>query len=109
MKNESGHQKFWRPNLAIPLTVVLLSGLGFYVRILLIAHSLYLNCNYDEWSDFMELIAGNKQQSSLYDYHDVSDMLDKGIDDMELKRELPIDEAFQKILELRGFRGNTGV
>ena len=53
----------------------------------------------------MELIAGNKQQSSLYDYHDV----DKGIDDMELKRELPIDEAFQKILELRGFRGNTGV
>ena len=49
----------------------------------------------------MELIAGNKQQSSLYDYHDVSDMLDKGIDDM--------DEAFQKILELRGFRGNTGV
>ena len=57
----------------------------------------------------MELIAGNKQQSSLYDYHDVSDKLDKGIDDMELKRELPIDEAFQKILELRGFRGNTGV
>ena len=61
----------------------------------------------------MELIAGNKQQSSLYDYHDVSDMLDKGhhdiFDDMELKRELPIDEAFQKILELRGFRGNTGV
>lgn len=44
-----------------------------------------------------------------YDYHDVSDMLDRGIDDMELKRELPIDEAFQKISELRGFRGNTGV
>lgn len=27
----------------------------------------------------MEPIAGNKQQSSLYDYHDVSDMLDKAL------------------------------
>ena len=57
----------------------------------------------------MELIAGNKQQSSLYDYHDVSDMLDKGIDDMELKRNCPLMKHFKKILELRGFRGNTGV
>ena len=29
-----------------------------------------------EWIDLMELIAGNKQQSRVYDYHDFSDMLD---------------------------------
>jgi hypothetical protein len=28
-------------------------------------------------------------------------LLDKGIDDMEAGRELPLDEAFQKIKELR--------
>lgn len=30
-------------------------------------------------------------------------MLDKGIDDMEAGRELPIDEAFDKITELRNY------
>lgn len=31
-------------------------------------------------------------------------MLDRGIDDMEAEKELPIDEAFQKIRELRDNR-----
>ncbi len=33
--------------------------------------------------------------------------LDRGIDDMEAKREMPIDEAFQKITELRNKRRNA--
>lgn len=31
-------------------------------------------------------------------------MLDRGIDDMEAGRELPLEEAFQKINELRDIR-----
>jgi hypothetical protein len=31
-------------------------------------------------------------------------LLDRGIDDMEANRELPLDEAFQKIKELRESR-----
>lgn len=31
-------------------------------------------------------------------------MLDRGIDDMESGRELPLDEAFEKITELRNMR-----
>ena len=31
-------------------------------------------------------------------------MLDRGIDDMESGRELPLDEAFEKITELRNIR-----
>ena len=34
-------------------------------------------------------------------------MLDRGIDDMEAGRELPIDDAFQKIEELRNTRRNA--
>lgn len=34
-------------------------------------------------------------------------MLDKGIDDMEAGREMPIDEAFEKITELRNVRRNA--
>jgi len=34
-------------------------------------------------------------------------MLDRGIDDMEAGRELPLDEAFQKITELRDTRRNA--
>lgn len=31
-------------------------------------------------------------------------MIDRGIDDMEAARELPLEEAFQKINELRSVR-----
>lgn len=34
-------------------------------------------------------------------------MLDRGIDDMEAKRELPLEEAFDKITELRNMRRNA--
>lgn len=33
-------------------------------------------------------------------------MLDRGIDDMETKRELPLEDAFRKITELRNIRRN---
>ena len=34
-------------------------------------------------------------------------MLNRGIDDMEIGRELPLDEAFQRITELRKIRRNV--
>ncbi len=34
-------------------------------------------------------------------------MLDKGIADMEAGRELPLEEAFEKITELRNIRRNA--
>lgn len=34
-------------------------------------------------------------------------LLDRGMDDMEAGRELPLEEAFQKIGELRKIRRNT--
>ena len=38
---------------------------------------------------------------------DLLQILDRGIDDMEAGRELPLDEAFQKITELRDIRRNA--
>lgn len=57
----------------------------------------------------MELAARNKQQDEQYSRNDVLGMLDRGIDDMEAKRELPIEDAFQKITELRDIRKNARV
>lgn len=34
-------------------------------------------------------------------------LLDRGIDDMENDRELPVEEAFEKITELRNVRRNA--
>ena len=34
-------------------------------------------------------------------------MLDRGIDDMEAGREMPLEEAFEKITELRNMRRNA--
>ena len=36
-------------------------------------------------------------------------MLDRGIDDMEAGRELPLKDAFQKISELRDIRRNARI
>ena len=57
----------------------------------------------------MELAARNKQQDEQYSRNDVLGMLDRGIDDMEAKRELPIEDAFQKITELRDIRRTARV
>ncbi len=42
-------------------------------------------------------------------YERLFKMLDKGIDDMEAGRELPLTEAFVKITELRNRRRNAEV
>lgn len=36
-------------------------------------------------------------------------MLDRGIDDMEANRELPLEDAFQKITELRETRRHARI
>ena len=43
------------------------------------------------------------KQSSYYR------MLDRGIDDMEAGRELPLEDAFRKITELRDARRNARI
>lgn len=46
-----------------------------------------------------------KQESDIH----LLRMLDRGIDDMEAKRELPLEDAFRKITELRDTRRNARV
>lgn len=53
----------------------------------------------------MDMTLDNK--NVLLQDDDLLQMLDRGIDDMEAGRELPIDEAFQKITELRDIRRNA--
>lgn len=45
--------------------------------------------------------------SEISEKENVLRMLDRGIDDMENGRELPLEEAFQKIKELRDNRRNA--
>lgn len=47
------------------------------------------------------------QDENLKDQGNLLRMLDRGIDDMEAHNELPIDEAFKKITELRNTRRNA--
>lgn len=53
----------------------------------------------------MDMTLDNK--NVLRQDDDLLQMLDRGIDDMETGRELPLDEAFQKITELRDIRRNA--
>lgn len=53
----------------------------------------------------MDMTLDNK--NVLLQDDDLLQMLDRGIDDMEACRELPLDEAFQKITELRDIRRNA--
>lgn len=53
----------------------------------------------------MDMTLDNK--NVLRQDDDLLQMLDRGIDDMEMGRELPLDEAFQKITELRDIRRNA--
>lgn len=51
----------------------------------------------------------NQQAATLQRNDRLLRLLDRGIDDMEAKRELPMEEAFQKISELRDARRNARV
>ena len=53
----------------------------------------------------MDMTLDNK--NVLLQDDDLLQMLDRGIDDMEAGRELPLDEAFQKITALRDIRRNA--
>ena len=53
----------------------------------------------------MDMTLDNK--NVLLQDDDLLQMLDRGIDDMEAGRELPLDEAFQKITVLRDIRRNA--
>lgn len=52
-------------------------------------------------------VKANTYSSTQQDEMSLLRMLDRGIDDMEAGRELPIKEAFQKITELREIRRNA--
>ncbi|MDO4276253.1 MAG: hypothetical protein Q4D16_21495 [Eubacteriales bacterium] len=56
----------------------------------------------------MELTKG-RQAEKTHKKESFLHMLDRGIDDMEAGRELPLEEAFKKITELRDARRNARV
>lgn len=55
----------------------------------------------------MEMALDNRGKETLQGNEYLMKMLDRGIDDMEAGRELPLDESFQKIRELRDKRRNA--
>lgn len=55
----------------------------------------------------MEAAIDNRVRDDLHGNENLMRMLDRGIDDMEAGRELPLDEAFRKITELRDKRRNA--
>ena len=55
----------------------------------------------------MEAALNINQANTQQDHESLLRMLDRGIDDMEAGREMPIEEAFEKITELRNMRRNA--
>ncbi|MBD5511925.1 MAG: hypothetical protein HDR08_11855 [Lachnospiraceae bacterium] len=55
----------------------------------------------------MELTLTNNPIDVKCDNETLLRTIDRGIDDMESGRELPLDEAFEKITELRNIRRNA--
>ena len=54
----------------------------------------------------MAYVLQDEKIGDTTDYERLLKMLDRGIDDMETGRELPLTEAFAKIKELRNRRRN---
>lgn len=55
----------------------------------------------------MEITLNGNQVTEKKSNDTLLRMLDRGIDDMEEGRELPLEEAFDKITELRNLRRNA--
>lgn len=55
----------------------------------------------------MATVSNNKTHIDLEQDKNLQNALDRGIDDMEAGRELPLDEAMEKITELRNIRRNA--
>lgn len=57
----------------------------------------------------MNLSSPPKIQTSQHDTNLFFHLLDKGIHDMEAGRELPLEDAFKKISELRDNKRHAGI
>ena len=57
----------------------------------------------------MAYVLQNEKNEDIINREKLLKMLDRGIDDMEAGRELPLTEAFVKITELRDRRRNAEV
>lgn len=55
----------------------------------------------------MDIAVDTKGKDTLQGNENLMRALDRGIDDMEAGRELPLDEAFHKVAELRKKRRNA--
>ncbi len=55
----------------------------------------------------MDIAVDTRRKDTLQGDENLMRALDRGIDDMEAGRELPLDEAFHKITELRDKRRNA--
>lgn len=55
----------------------------------------------------MDMAVDTGGKDTLQENKNLMRALDRGIDDMEAGRELPLDEAFRKITELRDKRRNA--
>lgn len=55
----------------------------------------------------MKIVLQKNKVGAEQDRETLYRTLDRGIDDMEAGRELPLDEAFDKITELRNVRRNA--
>ena len=59
--------------------------------------------------EFMAYALQDEKVNETINYEKMLKMFDRGIDDMEAGRELPLTEAFVKITELRNRRRNAEV
>ena len=55
----------------------------------------------------MEIALTKENMEKIREEEAILRMLDRGIEDMEAGRELPLKEAFEKITELRNIRRNA--
>ena len=62
------------------------------------------DCGIQPPTHFRTNTLDNKGKETLQENEYLTRMLDRGIDDMEAGRELPLNEAFQKTRELRDER-----
>ena len=67
-----------------------------------------MNCK-KKAGEFMTYALQDEKVNETINHEKMLKMLDRGIDDMEAGRELPLAEAFVKITELRNRRRNAEV
>lgn len=67
-----------------------------------------MNCK-KKAGEFMAYALQDEKVNETINHEKMLKMLDRGIDDMEAGRELPLAEAFVKITELRNRRRNAEV